>query len=81
MDSIKENINTIITEIFGAEKLQVVLASTELQKNMDSLNFIQLLVRIERAFNIEIDENYLNLHSFKSIDDLYNYVNKLVNMN
>lgn len=56
----------------------ITLNSKLSEMNFDSLKFIQVVVEIEERFDIEFDDEYLNLELFNTVDDFYNYVNTKV---
>lgn len=42
----------------------------------DSLKFIALVVKMEAAFEMEFEDQYLNHHEFDTVDDLLEYLKK-----
>ncbi len=47
----------------------------------DSLQFIQLIVRIEDAFGIEIDDNTLLFENFSTLSTIIDTVSNLIGVN
>lgn len=78
MSKIKESINEIILLHLGTDVLEQ-LDNTDFQDIVDSLSFVKILVAIEGCFDIEIEDEYINLDSFQSLPDLYEYVIKKLN--
>ena len=47
--------------------------------NINSYQYIQIIVNIEEAFDIVMDDEILSHEYFETINDLYNYVLKKAN--
>ncbi len=44
---------------------------------LDSLKIIHLILLIEKEFNISIDQSFLQMEDFESVDCLYAYLNNI----
>ena len=42
--------------------------------NIDSINYIKLIVAIEEEFNFEFEDKMLAIDAFKSLDDILSYI-------
>lgn len=45
---------------------------------LNSLHYLKIVVEIESEFDIELDDENLDNKTFKNIENLYNYVKKLI---
>lgn len=70
-----EKMIEIITEILEIEVADDFTIHTEL--NIDSINFVRIIITIEDSFDVEFDEMDLNIEAFKTINDFIEYVNKI----
>ncbi len=70
-----EKVIEILKELSGEEN---VLESHSLQNDLalDSLSMVMLLVEIEEAFNIELDEADMNPFDLITVQDVINLSNK-----
>ena len=76
---IVNKIDSIIVETAFYED---VLKSELLLKDdlgIDSLGIVELLVKLEQAFNIEFDESDLDPQKIQTVGDLHNLINNYVN--
>lgn len=48
--------------------------TNEMDLNLDSIDFVRIVIGVEDAFDIEFDEFDLNIESFKTINDYVKYV-------
>lgn len=74
---IKEKVKEILFELSGEE---VVDLQTELQNDLslDSLLMVTLLMELEEAFSIELDESDMNPFDLITVQDVVNLVEKYV---
>lgn len=73
LDAVAEVLDVNMTEISSETKLQDDLGA-------DSIDFVDILVRIEETFNTEFPNNDVQNTTFITIDDIttfvYNHLNK-----
>lgn len=74
---IKEKVKEILFELSGEE---VVDLQTELQNDLslDSLLMVTLLMELEEAFSIELDESDMNPFDLITVQDVVNLAEKYV---
>lgn len=74
---IKEKVKEILFELSGEE---VVDLQTELQNDLslDSLLMVTLLMELEEAFSVELDESDMNPFDLITVQDVVNLVEKYV---
>lgn len=65
-----EKVKEIIIDQIGVEESEVTLDTTFDDLGIDSLDLFQIVIEIEEAFNIRIE----NAESIKSIKDAVNYI-------
>lgn len=75
LDTVSNFIIDTINEVVGLN----VKSTGEMlnDSNINSLNFIEIVVKIEDEFNIEFEDDKLMFNSFATIDDLISYVKML----
>jgi acyl carrier protein len=56
------------------EAREIKLESTLVDIGYDSLKFIALVVKMEAAFEMEFEDQYLNHHEFNTVYDLLKYL-------
>lgn len=70
----KEKIIELIANITNQEKENI---NDDLQINgIDSVQFIELLVKIEDEFNIEIEEDFFSIERLNSVNKIVEYIEK-----
>lgn len=58
-----------------ALKEESIINETELKDiSLDSLSFISLIVNLEQEFNIEFEDEELNLYDYKTVKDILELV-------
>lgn len=73
-DILKE-IMSIFKETLQEEDLGELSPDMELTElGMDSVNFVQLVVLLEKHFKIEFDDMSLNFYNYKTIGDVCYYI-------
>lgn len=74
---IKEKVKEILFELSGEE---VVDLQTKLQNDLslDSLLMVTLLMELEEAFSVELDESDMNPFDLITVQDVVNLVEKYV---
>ncbi|MDT8716257.1 acyl carrier protein [Clostridium sp. 19966] len=65
-----EKVKEIIIDQIGVEEDEITLDTTFEDLGVDSLDLFQIVIEIEEAFNIRIE----NTDSIKSIKDAVNYI-------
>ncbi len=66
-----EEIRRQIKRVFKEIEIELV---DENQLEMDSFDYMNLIVHIEEIFEIEFEDEYIGNDSFQSIDELVTYV-------
>lgn len=66
----------IINSIYEIKKIRVNKESKFEEIGLDSIEFVQLIVNIEDKFNIEFDEEELNVDKYKNLDDLVKIIER-----
>ena len=66
----------VISCIYEIKKIKVNKNSKFVEIDLDSIEFVQLLVNIENKFKIEFKEEELNLELYKNVNDLVKIVKK-----
>lgn len=71
---VKEKIIELIANITNQEKENI---NDDLQINgIDSVQFIELLVKVEDEFNIEIEEDFFSIGRLNSVNKIVEYIEK-----
>mgnify|MGYP001151800033 CR=1 FL=1 len=60
----------VIVSIYEIKKIEVNKDSKFDEIGLDSIEFVQLIVNIEDKFNIEFNEEELNVDMYKNVNDL-----------
>ena len=76
LDAVSNFIMEKINEVVGLNVKSTGEMLTDL--NVNSLNFIEIVVKIEDEFSIEFEDDKLMYNSFATIDDLISYVKTLI---
>lgn len=50
-----------------------------IEYGVNSISFISLMLEVEKKYNIEFEDEYLNPSNFKNINAIAEYINKLLN--
>lgn len=66
----------VIVSIYEIKKIEVNKDSKFDEIGLDSIEFVQLIVNIEDKFNIEFNEEELNLDMYKNINDLVKVIER-----
>jgi acyl carrier protein len=67
-------VNTIYEEMKEYLLALGVQNLNDFQEEMDSLGFIEMIVHVEQTYNISIEDDYLLIENFDSIDKLCDYI-------
>ena len=74
MDEIRKKVSEIIVKKLGIEESQITdAASFTKDLGADSLDTVELIMEIEKAFDISIDEN--DAEKIQTVGDVVNYLN------
>lgn len=79
MEGAEEAVRELVYEVVEGLEAEEIADSYNLQGfGLDSLNFIELIVKIEEAFQVEIPDEYLDIqyadsieHICAMLDDIY----------
>ncbi len=78
MDTKEQLINIIVKFLEDESVRELLLEDDNLQQLMiNSIDFIKLIVELERAFNIEFEDYALDYMNFRSLTELSDYVDTL----
>ena len=72
---IEEKIKSILFELSGEEDIDNI-ASLQDDIALDSLAMVTLLIEVESAFDIQLDESDMNPFDLNTVQDLVDLVNK-----
>lgn len=72
---IKKDIELVIKKILKVKKIK----NLEIAKNLDSVQMIELIVKIEKKFNFKIDDRFISEQNFRNIDAICLLINKILN--
>ena len=77
----KEKLINVIDDVTeGAYSTEEILKEDYEKKGMlHSLQIVELVVKLENEFDIEIDDEDLSMENMKSFDSIMNLVNRLQN--
>lgn len=78
-DKLKQCLIKILKKRVDAK--QIMLDSNLFDIGLDSVNFIQFVVEIEREFSIEIEDENLHIDAFENIGTLKLYIEARLNRN
>lgn len=73
----KEIVNMILKEKSFSQNITPELKLRE-DLGFDSLKMVELMVELEEKFNIEINETDLDPEALKTVDEVYNLIEKYV---
>ncbi|MCI8332113.1 MAG: hypothetical protein HFE78_04745 [Clostridiales bacterium] len=77
MINVSDKLETVIAELdlFDTEDIDASL------KNMDSIMFISLLIKIEEAFHINFADGLVNFEAFKSFETIVEIIQQTIEQN
>ena len=70
----KEKLLKVLTELSGKKGIKMTDKLESL--GLDSLAMITMIINIEEAFEVELDEKDMNPYNFETVKDVLNMVNK-----
>lgn len=70
LHGIFERVKSLIDEIVGDENPIITTASLTDDLGMDSLDIVELIMKIEKEFDISIDDNDPTLNNIKTVGDI-----------
>ena len=59
----------------------LITGEIELENLLNSITYIQFLIACEDEFDIEIDDDELDMSNFHTLNDIARYIEKRVNQN
>ncbi|PJN52292.1 hypothetical protein PAEAM_46970 [Paenibacillus sp. GM1FR] len=69
-----------VVEMFSEQKLDVGALDEDLRVlGLNSISFIKLIIALENEFNIEMDDEYLELENFTTLQHLKDSLRKCIN--
>ena len=72
---IQDQLITIYKNFLDKEKYTELTLNTQLNElNINSVDFIKIIIEIENTFDFEFDDDALAPGTFQTIQDVYNYV-------
>jgi phosphopantetheine attachment domain protein len=78
VNEIKEKIYNIIKDMMTEEGKKIESNQYDVVENLDSIEFVSLIVEIETEFNIEIDDNDYDIEKMNSVEKLTNLVSRYI---
>lgn len=75
----KEKIIEIIRNACALEENDITLETKLQDLSLDSLSFIEAIVSIEQEFDIEFEDEGLNIYEWKTVEEIIQYVEKIIN--
>ena len=75
----KEKIIEIIRNACALEENDITLETKLQDLSLDSLSFIEAIVSIEQEFDIEFEDESLNIYEWKTVEEIIQYVEKIIN--
>lgn len=74
--NIKEQVISVIEERFPDRNVKAVLEQTDdfSKLEINSIEYVKLVVDLETAFDIEFEDEKLKAGSFRTIEDLCSYI-------
>ena len=74
-DFVAERVIKIVAESLSNEEVQTVLLETTLEElNVNSIEFIKIIVGLEDEFNTEFEDEMLLFESFTDISSIVDYI-------
>lgn len=77
----KEKITDILCSILDKPELKnVITDDTDIlqELRLDSIGLINFFIRLEEAFDIELDTDSINIKDFRTINSIKNKLNQLI---
>lgn len=74
--NIRDEIISILSEVTGAEPISITGDKMLEDLEIDSILFIQLVIKCETNFNIQFDDDMLLISNFSKIDEFIEYIEK-----
>ena len=74
METTRQTVLRLFRERFGP---QIEPASRFDENGMNSMNFIQLMVRLEDVLGLEFEDAQLNVRRYETLEDLMAYIESL----
>jgi acyl carrier protein len=75
----KERIITMIKDACALAESNINEKTKLSEISLDSLSFIQLIVNLEDEFDIQFEDEELNIYDFKTVNDLVDIVEEKIN--
>jgi acyl carrier protein len=83
MQSLKEEIKAVISQVCAKEQLELLDLSDEtsplLDMGMDSLDYASVLMALEDKYDFGLQDD--DMESMRSIDDIANFLNNKLSLN
>ncbi|SDZ37904.1 acyl carrier protein [Bacillus sp. 166amftsu] len=75
----EKQIMEMIVQTIENPELELNLQSSLQELGLDSTNIVEILIECELLFDIDVLDNDLNLDDFKNVEDIIDYIEKLMN--
>lgn len=76
---VEEKVAEIVQKQIGDDSdVSIALESSFDELNIDSLDFIEIIIATEDAFNIEFTDEALYMGKFKYISDFTSYISEMI---
>lgn len=73
----REKVIKILAEVLEKSEDDIQNMGSFSDMDINSLNFIKIIVLLEDMFEIEFDDNYLSYEKFSTIDSMVDYIKSL----
>lgn len=74
----RQKVWDLFKENFDEEDINSTLKRTIQEVGINSLNYIKFIVAIENEFDIEVEDEYLDITQYTYVEDLFNAVEKMI---
>lgn len=72
---LKKDIELIIKKLLKVKKIK----NSDIAKNLDSIQVLELIVKIEKKFNFKINDKFISEKNFRNIDTICLMIKKILN--
>ena len=76
-NDVENTVKRIVAEKMRLEAKEISSDSNIKDLGIDSISFVELIVQVEEIYDIEFDEDYLNVEEFSTIKNIAEYITEL----
>lgn len=77
-DEILGNVLKVLKSVLNNKEIVIDSESSMYEIGMGSLNFMNMVVKLEDLYDIEFEDEYLIETSFSKVDDIVTYLIKMI---